>query len=35
MSPKDAGWTGAGIWEPEGMAIVKDGVIKVGTESSG
>ena len=27
--PKDAGWTGAGIWEPEGMAIVTDGVIKV------
>ena len=27
--PKDAGWTGSGIWEPEGMAIVKDGVIKV------
>ena len=27
--PKDAGWTGAGIWEPEGMAIVTDDVIKV------
>jgi hypothetical protein len=27
--PKDAGWTGSGIWEAEGMAIVKDGVIKV------
>jgi hypothetical protein len=22
--PKDAGWTGSGIGEPEGMAIVKD-----------
>ena len=27
--PKVAGWTGSGIWESEGMAVVKDGVIKV------
>ena len=27
--PKVAGWTGSGIWEFEGMAVVKDGVIKV------
>jgi hypothetical protein len=27
--PKDAGWTGWGVWEPESMAIVKDDVIKV------
>jgi hypothetical protein len=26
---KVAGWTGSGIWEAEGMATVKDGVIKV------
>ena len=27
--PKDAGWTGSGIWEPEAWAIVNYGVIKV------
>ena len=27
--PTDAGWTGSGIWEPEGIAMVTDGVIKL------